>query len=64
MPIKVGDFTAYNVEELSELLGVQPKTIREMLKTGKLHGKKLARRWYVSEEDIRAYFQEPEGGLR
>ena len=62
MSIKVGDLTAYNVEELSELLGVQDKTIRAMLQAGKLKGRKLARRWYVTDEALKEYFQEAEPG--
>ena len=55
---KIGDLTLYDVEELSKLLGVQEKTIRAILRDGKLKGRKLARRWYVTEESLREYFQE------
>lgn len=62
MSIKVGDLTAYTVEELEGLLGVQAKTIRAMLQAGKLKGRKLARRWYVTDEALKEYFQETEQG--
>lgn len=55
---KIGDLTLYDVEELSKLLGVQEKTIRAILRDGKLKGRKLARRWYVTEDSLREYFQE------
>ena len=45
MSIKLGDLELFTVEELSEKLGVQERTIREYLKAGKLKGKKMARRW-------------------
>lgn len=65
MSVKIGDLELYTVEELSSSLGIQERTIREYLKSGKLRGRKLAKRWYVTEEALREYFQaeepEPEG---
>lgn len=55
--LKIGDMKLCNVEELAELLGVHPKTVRKMIRDGKLKGKKLAKKWYVSEEELIAYFQ-------
>ncbi len=60
MSIKLGDLELFTVEELSEKLGVQERTIREYLKSGKLKGRKMARRWYVSEESLRDYFEAAE----
>jgi DeoR/GlpR family transcriptional regulator of sugar metabolism len=48
------------VEELSELFDVQAKTIRRMLRDGEIKGRKLARRWYTTEEELRDYFLQPE----
>lgn len=62
MPIKVSDdLVLYDVEELSQLLKIQAKSIRSLLKTGKLRGRKMAKRWYTTEADLKAYFlqQEP-----
>jgi len=62
MPKKLGDLELFDVEELAEQLGIQEKTIRKLLREGRLKGRKLARRWYVSSEALREYFsqQEPE----
>jgi excisionase family DNA binding protein len=60
MPKTIGDLKLYEVEELSELLDIQETTIRKYLRDGKLRGRKLARRWYVSEESLAAYFREDE----
>jgi len=54
----IGDMILYNVEELSEMLDVQPATIRKYLRTGKIFGKKLARRWYVTGDSLKDYFIE------
>lgn len=61
MSIQVGDMKLYEVEELAEILGVGLPTIRKYLREGKLKGIKPAKRWYVSEEALKDYFQpEPE----
>ena len=58
--VKIGEMELYDVQELSRLLGVQEKTIRKYLKEGKLQGRKMARKWYVTADSLRAYFQQPE----
>jgi len=60
MSIQVGDMKLYDVEEVAEILSVGEPTIRRYLRQGKLKGKKLAKRWYVSEEALKDYFQPEE----
>ena len=61
MSIQVGDMKLYDVDELAEILGVGLPTIRKYLREGRLKGTKPAKRWYVSEEALKDYFQpEPE----
>ena len=60
MSIQVGDMKLYEVEELAEMLNVGEPTIRRYLRQGKLKGKKLAKRWYVSEDNLKDYFQPEE----
>ena len=57
MSIQVGDMKLYDVEELAGMLSVGLPTIRRYLREGRLKGKKLAKRWYVSEENLKEYFQ-------
>ena len=57
MSIQVGDMKLYEVEELAEILGVGLPTIRKYLREGRLKGTKPAKRWYVSEEALKDYFQ-------
>ena len=59
-PVKLGELELYDVEELSKSLGIQERTVRKLLKDGKLQGRKLARKWYVSSDSLRAYFLQPE----
>jgi hypothetical protein len=58
--IKVGSLVLYDVETLSKLLDVQERTIRAYLRQGKLKGRKMARKWYVTEESLQAYFEQGE----
>jgi excisionase family DNA binding protein len=60
MPVSLGGLELYDVEELSEKLGIQERTVRKLLKDGKLRGRKLAKKWYVSSESLREYFSQPE----
>ncbi|MFQ6673413.1 MAG: helix-turn-helix domain-containing protein [Fidelibacterota bacterium] len=39
----------YFVEEIARELGLNEKTVRRYLKSGKLEGLKLGKRWLVSE---------------
>ena len=60
MSIELGKVTLFTVEELAERLDVQERTIREYLREGRLHGRKLAGRWYVTDEAIADYFRQGE----
>ncbi len=60
MPIQISGMELYDVEELSSLLHIQERTVRRLLAEGKLKGRKLAKRWYVSADSLREYFQQPE----
>jgi excisionase family DNA binding protein len=58
MPIEIGKKVFYTVEDIHEKTGIHPRTICEFLKSGRLRGKKQGKRWYVSEENLQAYFEE------
>lgn len=44
------------VEELSEKLSLSKKATRELLREGKIEGKKLGKRWYVKDGWLENYF--------
>lgn len=60
---QIGDLKLYDVEALAELLGIHERTIRKLLLEGVLKGRKLARKWYVSEDSLRSYFESQEGEI-
>ncbi|MFN1835518.1 helix-turn-helix domain-containing protein [Balneola sp. MJW-20] len=60
MPKKIGDLTLYSVDDLHELLGISKMTLRAYLREGRIRGRKLGVSWYVTEEAIKEYFEEPQ----
>lgn len=60
MPKKIGDLTLYSVDDLHEILGISKMTLRTYLREGRLRGRKLGVSWYVTEEAIKEYFEEPQ----
>ena len=56
MAIKLGNLVLYSVLELSEKLDITAATIRSYLKSGKLRGQNMGTSWYVSEENLKAFF--------
>jgi excisionase family DNA binding protein len=60
MPKQVGNLTLYSVDDLHEQLGLSKMTIRAYLRDGKIRGRKLGVKWYVTEEALREYFSEPQ----
>ena len=56
MPSEIRDIILYSVPELSQKLNVTTVTVRKYLKQGKLKGKKVMGRWYISSEDVTEFF--------
>lgn len=61
---KLGDLELFDVEDLAGILGIQKLTLRRMLKNGKIKGRKLAKKWYVTGEALREYFAKSEAEAR
>jgi excisionase family DNA binding protein len=60
MPIQAGDLKLYEVKELSQLLAIQERTVRKLFRDGTLKGRKLAKKWYITEESLKDYFSQAE----
>lgn len=61
MPKEIGSLTLYSVDDLHEQLGLSKMTIRAYLREGKIRGRKLGVKWYVTEDALREYFEAPLG---
>lgn len=59
MPKQVGNLTLYSVTDLHERLDLSKMTIRTYLREGRIRGRKLGVQWYVTEEALREYFDQP-----
>lgn len=61
MPIKVSDdLVLYDVEEMAKLFGLSEKSVRLLFKAGRLKGRKMAKKWYVTEAELKSYFSQAE----
>lgn len=60
MPKQIGKLTLYSVDDLHEMLGISKLTLRTYLREGKIRARKLGVSWYVTEDAIREYFEEPQ----
>lgn len=52
------------VEEIAAELGLNEKTIRRYLKSGKLGGLKLGKRWLISQRALLEFFEDLRSGAR
>lgn len=52
--IKIGNRTFYTPEEVGEIMGLHPVTVRNMFRSGQLPGHKFGGKWYISEDKLTA----------
>jgi hypothetical protein len=57
MPRKIGDLKLFSVDDLHDMLGISKMTLRAYLREGKLKGRKMGVKWFVTEESLRKYFE-------
>lgn len=61
MPRIIGKLTLYDLEELSNLLGMNKKSLLERyIRTGLIKAKKFGVKWYVTEGALQEYFAMPD----
>ncbi len=51
-PTIIEDTQIFNLEELSVVLGIGIRTLREYIKSGELKGKKIGRSYFVTGESL------------
>ena len=49
---EVKNMEIFTVDQAAEILALCPKTIRDMLKTGRMHGSKIGGKWRITRADI------------
>lgn len=55
--IKIGDTTAYDVQEVAEAFNITTATVRTYIKEGKLKGARFGKRYYMTEQSIKDYLE-------
>lgn len=53
--IEIGDIKAYDVQEIARIFDMTPQSIRKFIREGRIKGRKVGTRWYVTEEAIREF---------
>jgi len=48
----------HSIPQAAELLGLAPSTLRHQIKNQKLRAKKVARDWFVTDEEVERYRRE------
>jgi len=56
MVIQFDNMTLYSVLELAEKFNVAPVTIRTYIKQGRIPGRKIGGKWFVSDAGLREFF--------
>ncbi|MFW5782661.1 MAG: helix-turn-helix domain-containing protein, partial [Candidatus Muiribacteriaceae bacterium] len=52
---KIGKITLYDLNEISEKLEVSVFTLRNYLKAGKLNGRKIGSKYFITEDNIEEF---------
>ncbi len=57
MPIQIGQLRLYDLEELSEKLQINIRSLRKWIREGKIKAKKVGVKYYVTEQSLNEYFE-------
>jgi excisionase family DNA binding protein len=57
MPIQIGQLTLFDLEELSEKLQVNVRSLRRWIREGKIKAKKVGVKYYITEQSLNEYFE-------
>ena len=58
--IVIGRAIIFDVVEVASKFRLTPKTLRRYINEGRLAGRKMGQRWYISEEGISDFFRKPQ----
>lgn len=62
MPLELGTLKVFTVEELAKKLKVNPRTIYEYIKSGKLAATRFGKQYRITQEGLDACFNPPANG--
>ena len=58
MPIELGKIKIFSISDLSKDLNINISTLRKYLKEGKLKGQKLGNKYYITEDNLKHFFNQ------
>ncbi|MBA7679158.1 hypothetical protein ES703_87441 [subsurface metagenome] len=57
MAIRIKNQKFYRTEDLADMLPLSEPSIRNYLRSGKIHGVKIGLFWYISESNLNRFLQ-------
>jgi len=59
--IQIGpNLVAYTVQETAQMLQINEKAVRDYIKRGDIHAKKVGKRYYITQQALEKYITPPE----
>jgi len=55
MPLEFSGLKLYSVDEVAEMLKSTKPTIRAYFREGKIKGRKIIGKWYITEDNLKKY---------
>lgn len=55
MPVTIGNVKVYTIEEVSRILKVNIRTLRNYINSGRLRGVKMGRKVYIAEKNLEQF---------
>jgi hypothetical protein len=63
MPIMIENIKIYEVSEIAKKLKAKPKDVQDLVMKKKLTGQKIGNKYYVTENNLKAFFGEKSSNL-
>lgn len=60
--VQIENTKLYTMEEVANIFGCSTRTVKRYVNAGKIDGQRLGRTWYFTEESVKRYFTQREGG--
>jgi|TARA_B100001971_G_C18100220_1_gene488401 excisionase family DNA binding protein len=60
-PREIDGVKVFTVEEVAEMMNLHVLTVRSYIKDGKLKAKKVGKRYWITEADLKSLFVNAEG---
>lgn len=64
MSIKLGNTTAYDIQEIAEMFNINARTLRRYIRLGRLKGNKIGTKYFVTDDGIKDFLETNQGTIK